>query len=109
MFVKKTKNTKTYIKNTREILLKVTIVGIIWQSKKNHLNLFIKLTQILCIILELKQGSLVYFSWWGSDEKLRGSGEDSVMVVELMVVEVIMMIIEIMVVEGSEIKTFSLL
>jgi len=31
------------------------------------------------------------------------------MVVELMVVEVIMMIIEIMVVEGSEIKTFSLL
>lgn len=40
---------------------------------------------------------------------MRGSGEDSVMVVELMVVEVIMMIIEIMVVEGSEIKTFSLL
>ena len=31
------------------------------------------------------------------------------MVVELMVVEAIMMIIEIMVVEGSEIKTFSLL
>ena len=49
-------------------------------------------------------------SWWESDdEKLRGSGEGSVMVVELMVVEVIMMIIEIMVVEGSEIKTFSLL
>ena len=40
---------------------------------------------------------------------MRGSGEGSVMVVELMVVEVIMMIIEIMVVEGSEIKTFSLL
>ena len=45
---------------------------------------------------------------WAAISSSRGSS-GSVMVVELMVVEVIMMIIEIMVVEGSEIKTFSLL
>lgn len=72
MFVKKSRNIKTYIKNTREILLKVTIVGIIWQSKKSSLNLFIKLTQILCIILELKKGSLVYFSDGGRGGTLDG-------------------------------------